>query len=82
MTFLFISVLSVGAKIVLESKSTTGVILAKTIEVKSAMGADNVTLFQLHEGSVVSVIDSENNWYQIELNDGKKGWAKKDSIGT
>ena len=82
MALLFISVLSVGVKIVLESETTTGVILAKMIEVKSASGADNVTLFQLHEGSVVSIIDGKNDWYQIELNDGKKGWAQKDFIGT
>jgi len=82
MAFLFISVLSIGVKIVLESESTTGVILAKTIEVKSASGADNVTLFQLHEGSVVSIIDRKNDWYQIELNDEKMGWAQKDFIGT
>lgn len=82
MAFLFISVLSVGVKIATESESTTGVILAKTIEVKSASGADNVTLFQLHEGSVVSIIDGKNGWYQIELNDGKRGWAQKDFIGT
>jgi len=80
--FLFISVLSVGVKIVLESETTTGVILVKTIEVKSARSAENVTLFQLHEGSVVSIIDSENEWYQIELNDGKKGWVKKEFIGA
>ena len=81
MAFLFIAVLSVCVKIVLESQTTTGVILAKTIEVKSASGTDNVTLFQLHEGSVVSIINRENDWYQIELNDGKKGWAQKDFIG-
>jgi len=81
MAFLFISVLSVGVKIVLESEFTTGVILAKIIEVKSASGAENVTLFQLHEGSVVSIIDLKNDWYQIELNDGKRGWAQKEFIG-
>ncbi len=81
MVILLISILSTGVKISLESKVTIGVILAKNIEVKSARGANNVTLFQLHEGSVVSIIDRHNDWYQIQLNDGKKGWAHKDSIG-
>jgi len=81
MAFLFISVLSVGVKMVLDSQTTTGVILAKSIDVKSARGTNNVTLFQLHEGSVVSIIDRKIDWYQIELNDGKKGWAQKDFIG-
>lgn len=82
MSILFISVLSAGVKIVQESEFTTGVILAKTIDVKSARGADNVILFQLHEGSVVSIIDNEGDWYRIELNDGKKGWAQINHIGT
>lgn len=82
MATLFISVLSAGVKIAQESEFTTGVILAKTIDVKSARGTDNVTLFQLHEGSVVLIIGNENDWYQIQLNDGKKGWAKKDFVGT
>jgi len=81
MVILLISILSTGVKISLESEITIGVILAKNIEVKSARGANNVTLFQLHEGSVVSIIDSQNDWYQIQLNDGKKGWAQKNSIG-
>lgn len=82
MVFLLIATLSVGVKIFLESETTIGVILAKKIEVKSARGANSVTLFQLHEGSVVSIIDRESDWYQIKLNDGKKGWAQKDFIGT
>jgi tetratricopeptide (TPR) repeat protein len=82
MVFLLIATISVGVKIVLESETTIGVILAKKIEVKSARGVNSVTLFQLHEGSVVSIIDRESDWYQIKLNDGKKGWAQKDFIGT
>jgi len=81
MIILLISILSVGVKITLESEITIGVILAKNIEVKSARGANNVTLFQLHEGSVVSIIDRQNDWYQIQLNDGQKGWTQKNSIG-
>jgi tetratricopeptide (TPR) repeat protein len=81
MGILLISIISVGVKITLESEITIGVILANKVEIKSARGANNVTLFQLHEGSVVSIIDSQNDWYHIQLNDGKKGWAQKDLIG-
>ena len=81
MVILLISILSIGVKINLDSEITIGVILARNIEVKSARGANNVTLFQLHEGSVVTILDSQSHWYHIKLNDGKKGWAQKDSIG-
>ncbi|MFQ5444475.1 MAG: hypothetical protein ACE5EK_07655 [Nitrospinales bacterium] len=82
MAFLFISALSFGVKIYIDTESITGVILAKEIPVKSAQGEDNVTLFQLHEGAVVSIIDRENGWVQIKLNDGKKGWEQEKFIGV
>ncbi len=82
LALLFISALSAGVKIGLESGNQPGVILAPKIDVKSDMGAGNVTLFQLYEGSVVSVIKKEKDWFQIQLNDGKKGWAQKSFIGT
>jgi len=82
MAFLVLSALSTGVKFHLESTTTLGVVLTQTIDVKSAQGVDNVTLFQLHEGSVVAILNSENNWIQIELNDGKRGWAPKQFIGT
>lgn len=81
MAFLLISVFSVGAKIALATETTAGVILANKMDVKSARGTDSMTLFQLHEGSVVAIIERQNDWYQIKLNDGKKGWVKKDFIG-
>ena len=66
----------------MELESTPGVVLAEEIAVKSAQGENNVTLFQLHEGAVVSIIDRKNGWVQIELNDGKKGWAQENFIGV
>lgn len=82
MTLLILSVLSFGVKIYNDAESTAGVVLAKTIAVKSGQGENNVTLFQLHEGAVVSIIDRKNGWVHIELNDGKKGWAQERSIGV
>ncbi len=79
---LLIAIISIGAKVYLESENTLGVVLAKNTQIKSARGANNVTLFQLHEGSVVSIIESQNDWYYIELNDGKKGWAQKEFVGS
>jgi hypothetical protein len=82
MGFLFIAVLSLGVKIVTDTKSLPAVVMAKQIEVKSAQGEDNVTLFQLHEGTVIYITDRKNDWVQIELNDGKKGWTQERYIGV
>lgn len=34
-----------------------------------------VTLFQLHAGAPFVVLDSQGDWYKIQLSDGKKGWV-------
>ncbi len=76
MAILMVAVLSFGVKIVADAESQTAVVMAQQIEIKSAQGEDNVTLFQLHEGAVVTIIDRKDDWVQIELNDGKKGWTQ------
>ncbi len=56
-----------------------GVVINKKINVYSAIGRDNVVLFSLHEGAEFSykqIVD--NNWVQIAIADGKKGWIKKE----
>ena len=50
------------------------------IEVKSAQGRENVTLFELHEGAIVSLIEEKNDWIQLELKDSKKGWTLKQNL--
>lgn len=82
MAFLFVAVLSLGVKMITETKSHSAVIMAQQVEVKSAQGGDNVTLFELHEGAVVTIVDRKGDWVQIELNDGKKGWTQERYIGV
>ncbi|MBF0362233.1 MAG: tetratricopeptide repeat protein [Oligoflexia bacterium] len=60
-----------------------GVITNKEASVYSASGKDNVVLFTLHEGAEFEINDKLEDWFQIKLNDGKRGWIKsKDSIST
>lgn len=81
MALFLIFILSTGVKLYVDSQVTTGVLLAKEIDVKSAKGAGNVTLFQLHEGAIVSILQTKDGWYEIEIEDGKRGWAQKEFIG-
>jgi tetratricopeptide (TPR) repeat protein len=82
MAILMVTVASFGGKIIVEADSQPAVVMAEQIEVKSAQGENNVTLFQLHEGAVVSIIDRNDDWVEIELNDGKKGWTQEKFIGV
>lgn len=57
-----------------------GVIISQEVEVQSGNDKNSVVLFKLHEGSEVNISKIQNDWYQIELPDGKRGWLQKMAI--
>ena len=77
---LLVSFISIGVK--RESGFKPAVVLTKRVEVKSGRAEDAVTLFQLHEGALLTVTDEHENWLEVRLNDEQKGWVPKNSIGT
>ena len=79
---LLLSFFSIGVKLINKSDLDLGVVLAKRVEVKSGRADDAVTLFQLHEGALVKISDSHENWLEVRLNDEQKGWVPKTAIGT
>lgn len=53
-----------------------GVILAEEVPVRSAPSEDdNLTLFEIHEGTVVRIDQRTDTWAEIVLEDGKVGWV-------
>ena len=82
LALLILAITSASAKYYTETNNVSGVVLAKTADIKSTPEPDNVTLFQLHEGAVVSITGRKDDWYKIELPDDKKGWVKNASVGT
>ena len=59
-----------------DARSDTGAIVtAPVVEVKSSPGS-GVSLFVLHEGTKVTVLEQVGDWYNIELADGRQGWLK------
>ena len=79
--FLLLSFFSIGVKLKSESDFKLAVVLAERVEIKSGHAEDAVTLFQLHEGALVTVTDKYENWLEVRLNDEQKGWVPKNSIG-
>lgn len=61
---------------------TDGVVLAKEITVRSGNGFNNTALFQLHDGAELRITKREEDWLQIELTDGKRGWVESRWVGT
>ena len=79
---LFFSISSLFIKLEAQSNSITGVIMTKKVSVKSSHDLTNKTLFELHEGALVKVINKHKNWYEIRLNENQKGWVPMNSLGT
>lgn len=59
-----------------------GILLKKQVEVKSAPRNESNTLFMLHEGSKVRILNqSGTDWLEISYFDDKVGWIKSKEIG-
>jgi len=59
-----------------------GVILAEVVPVRSAPTADDdLTVFEVHEGTRVRVDQRTEQWAEIVLEDGKVGWIPVDAMG-
>ena len=52
------------------------IVITNEINVKSSpFLASKNTIFKIHEGTKVIIGEDQQEWYQIELYDGKKGWV-------
>lgn len=57
-------------------QASRGVILAEAVPVRSAPTEDdNLTLFEIHEGTVVRIDQRTDAWAEVVLEDGKVGWV-------
>tara|TARA_Y100001935_G_scaffold112002_1_gene92864 strand:+ start:1382 stop:2110 length:729 start_codon:yes stop_codon:yes gene_type:complete len=56
------------------------IIFSPKVEVMSAPSKQSTELFNLHIGTKVKISDSINNWINIVLENGKKGWILKENI--
>lgn len=53
------------------------IVMEPSVAVKSTPGESGTTLFMLHEGTKVEIVDaSMREWKEIKLADGKVGWIK------
>lgn len=60
--------------------TTMAIVFEKSTEIKNAPTLKSDTVFQLHEGTKVEVLDAIDNWKKIKLTDGKIGWVIADYI--
>lgn len=70
-----------GWRLWIEKNVKEAVILADKVEVVSAPDSGAQGLFSLHAGVKVQIIGEFEQWDQISLPDGKKGWLPKLAAG-
>lgn len=58
-----------------------GMIVEKEVSVYSApYGRADAIIFEIHEGLKVEINQSQDDWFEIILLDGKKGWAQATAV--
>ncbi|MEG0815518.1 MAG: tetratricopeptide repeat protein [Mucinivorans sp.] len=60
--------------------ATSAVVINTAAPVSSSPAADSKDLFVLHEGTMVDVVDQAENWCEIQIANGEKGWIESHAI--
>ena len=51
-----------------------GIVMLPVSSVKSSPGEEGKSLFILHEGTKVEILDRLGTWFKVEISDGRQGW--------
>lgn len=60
--------------------SDRAVITSSSVTIVSSPDVNSKKLFVLHEGTKVSIMQCNENWCEIELPNGSKGWIKQEKM--
>ena len=63
-----------------EENTKKAIIFEKSTEIKNAPTFNSDTVFQLHEGTKVEVLDAIDDWKKIKLADRKIGWIVAENL--
>ena len=67
-------------RITIARRTQEGIIYNPEAAIFSAPSERSTKLFEIHEGLKVSITEQSEDWYQIELMDGKSGWLPADQL--
>ncbi len=77
---LLISVISAISEKDHYERERPAIVFAEMVLVKSEPQRASNTVFTLHEGTKVFVLETLDDWKQIQLTDGTEGWIEKSAI--
>ncbi len=75
-----LSLLLANYKSNLINNNNYAIIMPISLTVKSSPDAKSTDIFVVHEGLKVEVIDNIEDWSEIKLANGEKGWVKNTSF--
>jgi len=83
--FVLIFLLLISVSVAISEKNDfenekPAIVFAESTEVKSEPQKASNTVFVLHEGTKVFVLEALDNWKKIQLTDGTEGWIEKTAI--
>ena len=61
-------------------QSRSAIIFAPKSDIKNSPSLDGEEVFELHEGTKVTILDELSNWKKIKLADGKIGWINASDL--
>ena len=59
-----------------------GIVMLPVSSVKSSPGEEGKSLFILHEGTRVEILDVLGSWYKVQISDGRQGWMPAEDVAT
>jgi SH3-like domain-containing protein len=64
-----------------DNSINNGVVIVASAAIKSAPQNTSTDLFVIHEGTVFKILENQNDWLKIRLDNGNLGWIQKTAIG-
>jgi hypothetical protein len=69
-----------GQRVAEVNDRSEGIIMQPKLDVLGEPRTGAITVFVLHEGTKVDILQEQNGWYEVKLGNGSVGWAAPASL--
>lgn len=69
-----------GQRVAEVNDRSEGIIMQPKVDVLGEPRTGAITVFVLHEGTKVDILQEQNGWYEVKLGNGSVGWAAPASL--
>ena len=64
----------------IQTETGQAILFNSSATIKSAPTENSKDLFIIHEGAKVNIIEKNNNWFRIRLDNGSEGWLQENAL--